>query len=80
MMTWSHRNLVLLFYRWYFFEIKIIITIIINTYETSELKKNAPLDLTWSAQILIFILSLKTKWGIRGNSRINGNIPLSYQE
>lgn len=29
-----------------FFEIKIIITIIINTYETSELKKNAPLNLT----------------------------------
>ena len=74
MMTWSHRNLVLLFYRWYFFEIKIIITIIINTYETSELKKNAPLDLTWSAQIL------KTKWGIGGNSRINGNIALCYQE
>ena len=28
------------------FSIKIIITIIINTYKTSELKKNAPLDLT----------------------------------
>ena len=39
MMTWNHRNLVLLFYRWYFSEIKIIITIIINTYDTSELKK-----------------------------------------